>query len=199
MGTSCIAPRRLHVESRLGRSLIRIFCIVVSAAAFFGARDAVAAGARAPDPRGVWMMQHHEAAIEIFGCRDALCGRIVWLSSPVDASGAPRRDVMNPHPAARAAPLCGLVVIEGMKRTDPETWGGGSVYNPLDGKTYSGRLRLDTNGTLDVRAYVGWAVLGQSETWMRVTGSALHASFDRTCARHPDAPEGGFKTAGGMR
>jgi len=145
------------------------------------------------------MMEDDVAAIEIFSCRDALCGRIVWLSSPFDASGSPRRDVKNPVPAARSEPLCGLVVIEGMKRTAPDTWSGGSVYNPLDGRRYDGRLRLNTDETLDVRAYRGWAVFGQSETWMRVPDSTVQASFDRTCAGRPGAPDKGFRTAGGMR
>ena len=133
-------------------------------------------GALAADPKGVWLTEGRDAAVAIGPCGDGdwllLCGRIVWLKDATGENGGPRLDTRNPDPARRSRPICGLVVMGGLKPAGPENWDGGSVYNPQDGRIYSGDMALLTDSTLRVRAYLGVPFFGQTQVWTRAERSA---------------------------
>ncbi|MCL5777862.1 DUF2147 domain-containing protein [Limibaculum sp. FT325] len=112
---------------------------------------------------GYWLSENRRAIIEIGPCGSELCGRMVWLSDPVDATGSPKRDV-------RGAPLCGIDLVAGFRQRDVGRWADGGIYNPRDGKTYSGRLTLIDADRLEVRGFVGLPVFGQSQIWTRAEG-----------------------------
>jgi uncharacterized protein (DUF2147 family) len=126
----------------------------------------------AADPQGVWLTEKGDAAVAIEPCGDRLCGRIVWLKDATDESGRSRRDGHNADPAMRDRPICGLVVMEDLKSSGPDSWDDGIIYNPLDGKFYSGDMTLRSNNTLKVRAYLGMPFFGQSQIWTRAERSA---------------------------
>jgi uncharacterized protein (DUF2147 family) len=130
-----------------------------------------ATSALAADPRGVWLTEDKDAALTITECDGQLCGRIIWLESATDRSGSPRRDQENPDPAKQRQRICGLVVITGLEPSGPDTWDG-SVYNPQDGKTYSGNITVLSDTTLKLRAYIGLPIFGKSQTWTRVNPAA---------------------------
>lgn len=48
------------------------------------ARDAAVAGQ--------WITEGGLSRVEVYGCGDALCGRIVWLAEPLEADGTPKGD-----------------------------------------------------------------------------------------------------------
>jgi uncharacterized protein (DUF2147 family) len=126
----------------------------------------------AADPEGVWLTEGRDAAVAIAPCGDRLCGRIVWLKDATDASGRPRLDTRNPDPARRSRPICGLVVMDGLKASGPGRWDEGAVYNPQDGAMYSGDMTLLADTTLRVRAYLVMPFFGQSQIWTRAERSA---------------------------
>jgi uncharacterized protein (DUF2147 family) len=65
-------------------------------------------------------------------------------------------------------PIQGLQIIRGVKQ-DGEHWGGGSILDPEEGKSYKVRLTLAEGGKkLDVRGFVGMPMLGRTQTWLRV-------------------------------
>jgi uncharacterized protein (DUF2147 family) len=133
-------------------------------------------GALGADPQGVWLTEDRDAAVDIAPCGDdnwlLLCGRIVWLKDATDESGRPRLDSRNPDPARRARPICGLVVLGGLRPSGPDAWDGGSVYNPQDGRIYSGDMALLADTTLRVRAYLGVPFFGKTQIWRRAERSA---------------------------
>lgn len=135
--------------------------------------------ALAADPRGVWLTENNDAALTIADCGARLCGRIVWLESATDESGALRLDENNPDPTKRARRICGLVVMTGFEPSGPESWDG-TVYNPQDGKTYAGTVTVLSDAALRVRAYVGLPLFGRSQTWTRADASALNG-IERRC------------------
>jgi uncharacterized protein (DUF2147 family) len=137
--------------------------------------------ALAADPQGVWLTEDKDAALTITKCNNRLCGRIIWLESATDRSGSPRRDQNNPDPAKQTQPICGLVVITGLEPSGPDTWDG-SVYNPQDGKTYSGYITVLSDTTLELRAYIGLPIFGKSQTWTRVD-SAAASDIEYNCRR----------------
>jgi uncharacterized protein (DUF2147 family) len=72
--------------------------------------------------------------------------------------------------ARKGKPLIGLEIIRGAKKADGKNvWEEGQILDPENGKDYSLNLTpVDGGKTLDVRGYLGLAVIGRSQTWVRV-------------------------------
>jgi uncharacterized protein (DUF2147 family) len=67
----------------------------------------------------------------------------------------------------RNKPIIGLEIIRGLSRHDDE-FSGGEILDPDSGSVYRCRLRLEDGGQkLNVRGYIGIALLGRSQTWTR--------------------------------
>jgi len=94
----------------------------------------------------------------------AQCGRIVWLWSP-NERGRPRTDAHNPDPALRSRPLLGIELVQGLRQTAPGVWTQGRLYNPDDGRTYGGTVRLK-GGVLELEG-CALKVVCRSQTWRR--------------------------------
>lgn len=126
----------------------------------------LAAAARAETPLGVW--DAGESHIEIYHCDELLCGRIVALDEPLDEDGNAELDDNNPDPALRNRPILGMDLIAGFSRKSDRRWVKGTIYDPRDGKTYKCVMKLQRDGTLKVRGYVGIPLLGKTVEWTRV-------------------------------
>ncbi len=74
-------------------------------------------------------------------------------------------------------PILGLKILSGLK-ADPkreQTYTGGSILDPLNGKLYSAKARLSTDGRrLSIRGYLGISMLGRTPIWIR-DGSEIDA------------------------
>lgn len=63
-------------------------------------------------------------------------------------------------------PILGMEVIRGMQK-DGETFTGGTITDPKTGKTY--KCNIEREGDkLNVRGYVGFSLIGRSQTWHKV-------------------------------
>lgn len=124
-------------------------------------------GTGAGDPRGMWVNDKKKVGVRIEDCDGLLCGRIVWLKKPQDAGGRSKRDRHNPDAALRDRPLCGLKILGGFRRVAENTWSDGQIYDPSDGRTYSSTLTLASDGTLQVRGYLGLSLFGKTVAWAR--------------------------------
>ncbi|MBN3816113.1 DUF2147 domain-containing protein [Paraburkholderia sp. Se-20369] len=61
----------------------------------------------------------------------------------------------------------GMTIIKAMKK-DGETWDGGNILDPENGKVYKCKMTLQDGGQkLVVRGYIGVSLLGRSQTWVR--------------------------------
>jgi uncharacterized protein (DUF2147 family) len=67
-------------------------------------------------------------------------------------------------------PVLGMVIIRNAKAdADKEHWEGGDILDPNNGKVYKLRLKpIDGGKKLEVRGFIGMALLGRTQTWMRV-------------------------------
>jgi uncharacterized protein (DUF2147 family) len=151
--------RALRVERR-GKLL---FAVAVLIGAFQGV-------AFAASPVGLWYAEGGAAEVEIFPCSDGLCGRVAWLRSPIGDDGCELRDGKNPDPMARGKTIIGLVVLHGLKPLGAEgrQWAGGTIYDPVSGRTYSCNARLEGDDRLFLRGFWGIQLLGRTATWTRV-------------------------------
>ncbi|NKB16490.1 MAG: DUF2147 domain-containing protein [Sphingomonadales bacterium] len=118
---------------------------------------------------GRWATHGFGSIVEIAPCTGddeaTLCGRIVWLWEPTDSEGRPRTDHENPDASLRTRSLVGVDIIRDLRQTAPGEWGDGAVYNPDDGRTYSGRIRL-LDGALALRG-CALKFICQTQTWRR--------------------------------
>jgi uncharacterized protein (DUF2147 family) len=47
-------------------------------------------------------------------------------------------------------------------------WSDGKIVDPMNGKTYSATLTVkDSGNQLVVRGYIGFSLIGRSQTWVR--------------------------------
>lgn len=115
---------------------------------------------------GVWADEDGQSNIEIAPCGDALCGRIVWLKEPFDASGKAQTDINNPDPSLRTRPLLGLLIIAGLRPDNDGNSLIGKVYNAEDGKIYD--IYLDPEGQIMKVEGCFLTFLCGSQTWTRV-------------------------------
>lgn len=115
------------------------------------------------DATGTWRTPRG-AQIALAPCGASLCGRIVSLQP---LPGNPRQlDVRNSDAKLRTRPLKGLTMLSGFTGGPPR-WTGGKVYNPEDGRTYSGRIELVDANTLKLTG-CALAVFCRSQSWTRV-------------------------------
>lgn len=64
-------------------------------------------------------------------------------------------------------PIIGLVVLRDMVASDGE-YAGGNILDPDTGSVYRCKFHLEKDGTLlVVRRYIGFALLGRTQTWHR--------------------------------
>ena len=67
-------------------------------------------------------------------------------------------------------PVVGMLILRNAKPdADKPAWEGGEILDPNNGKVYKLRLSLADGGKkLDVRGFIGFALLGRTQTWLRV-------------------------------
>lgn len=130
--------------------------------------------ATADDILGVWNNGEKDAKIEIFKCGEKICGKVVWLKEPNypagsrdGVPGAPKLDHNNPKPELRSAPLIGLNIVHDFIFSGDKLWKNGKVYDPKNGKTYSGKMTLVSPLQLDLRGFIGISLLGRTTSWTR--------------------------------
>ncbi|CDF78762.1 conserved hypothetical protein (DUF2147) [Formosa agariphila KMM 3901] len=63
-------------------------------------------------------------------------------------------------------PIIGLVIIEGIKK-DGKEYNDGTILDPESGDVYSCYLKLVDDNKLKVRGYMGVALLGRTQYWIR--------------------------------
>lgn len=115
--------------------------------------------ARAQDVTGTWLTEGGTSQVRVAPCGSARCGTIIWTKAEV-------KDVNNPDPARRGASLLGLRLMRDAHPSG-EGWVG-SLYNPLDGRTYAGRMRLLSAGQLELSGCVLGGLFCKSQIWTRL-------------------------------
>lgn len=66
--------------------------------------------------------------------------------------------------------IVGMEILRGLKK-DGDEWSGGEILDPDNGKTYKAKVRLIEGGKkLVVRGYIGFSLIGRSQTWVRADG-----------------------------
>ena len=65
-------------------------------------------------------------------------------------------------------PMVGMVILWGLRKNSA-AWEGGHILDPTSGRIYRVTLKLADGGTkLTVHAFIGFSLLGRTQTWMRL-------------------------------
>jgi uncharacterized protein (DUF2147 family) len=90
------------------------------------------------------------------------------VESIVPEPGKPASPVCNRCDGElKGKPIKGMVIMWGFRKDDDE-WSGGRILDPENGKVYRCYVRVVDGGRrLKVRGYVGLAMLGRTQHWLR--------------------------------
>jgi uncharacterized protein (DUF2147 family) len=126
--------------------------------------------AGAPSPAGLWRTiddtTHRESSlVRITEVNGELRGVVEKILEP---------DAANPGHLCKACqgdrqdrPILGMTILWGLKK-DGDQWSGGEILDPKNGKTYRCKMTLVDGGrSLDVRGFIGFSLLGRTQTWQR--------------------------------
>jgi uncharacterized protein (DUF2147 family) len=104
-----------------------------------------------------------KAIVRIYEQDGKVFGKIVQSFKP----GAASRVCVPCTDERKDQPVIGLVIIRNMKR-DGDEYTGGDILDPESGSVYHAKMHLEQDGTrLVVRGYIGFSLLGRSQTWQR--------------------------------
>ena len=106
---------------------------------------------------GVWEPSNGRARVKVEKIGTKYYGKIVWLKEPNDPeSGAPKTDKNNPDANLQNVPLKGYRMLKDFVYQGKNQWAEGTIYDPLNGSTYSCTIKMTDPNTLDIRGYIGW-------------------------------------------
>ena len=70
----------------------------------------------------------------------------------------------------KGQPKVGMQIIRGANKVEgKEVWEGGNILDPNNGTVYKLKMTpIDGGKKLEIRGFVGFALLGRTQTWIRV-------------------------------
>lgn len=119
-------------------------------------------------PVGLWKMVDDKTGkqrgvVRIYETDGELFGKIESAVDPATAA-----QICDLCPGDRKnKPVIGLVIMRHMKKQDTE-YAGGDIVDPDTGWVYRCKLKLaDKGAKLELRGYIGFSLLGRTQTWWR--------------------------------
>ncbi|MFK4440709.1 uncharacterized protein (DUF2147 family) [Caballeronia udeis] len=132
--------------------------------------SAATAMAQAASPTGLWQTiddktGQPKAVVQIVEDSDGtLSGKVL---NGLGSNDDPNRRCTACTDSRKDQLMKGMTIINGMK-PDGDTWDGGEILDPENGKIYKCKMHLEDGGQkLVVRGYIGISLLGRSQTWIR--------------------------------
>ncbi len=104
-----------------------------------------------------------KSIVKITQVGDALRGSIVKLMDPTKQNAV----CDECKGTNKGKPIKGMIMMWGLKPAGAG-WAGGRILDPSNGKIYKAKMSLSDGGKkLDVRGFIGFALLGRTQTWIR--------------------------------
>lgn len=112
---------------------------------------------------GVWESEDGNIKLEMFDAGETYAARVLYGKLLVEADGKTfKKDTKNPDPKLRSRSLERAVLVTNLKWDAADgRWEDGSFYSGATGQTHSARATL-VSGKLELRAYMGTAILGRT-------------------------------------
>jgi uncharacterized protein (DUF2147 family) len=112
---------------------------------------------------------------------DDATGKVKSIIQITDSNGQLEGKVLQvlisddgPHPVCKKCdgdkkdqPIEGMTIMWGVSKDD-DVWDGGKILDPQSGTVYKVKLSMQADGQkLEVRAYVGFSLMGRTQVWIR--------------------------------
>jgi len=146
------------------KKFLLISCTVFGLNNFASANDVVGIWQQIDDKSGA-----PKAIIEISKeSNNTYTGKIIKVTPRPGYT--PQRLCNNCPAPYKNQPILGMDIIKGLKQVnDTNKYEKGRVIDPLAGKVYDAKIRLNSTGKrLTLRASIGVSVLGRNQTWIRI-------------------------------
>ncbi len=117
---------------------------------------------------GIWQSEHGSGRMQIYKSGSVYEGKLVKIKEPTDESGKPKVDINNPSEKLKNRPIVGLEVLQNFRYKNDGLWEDGTIYDPRSGKTYQCKLTMRSSDKLEIRAFIGFSLIGKSQVWSRV-------------------------------
>ncbi len=127
-----------------------------------------AAWAQTPTPAGLWTTFNDSTGKPDGLVRiDEIDGEFLGTVVEVFSATTPNPICDLCEGALKDKPIIGMTILRGLRR-DGNGYGGGTILDPDEGRTYRcTAMLLDGGRKLEVRGYVGLPLLGRSQIWVR--------------------------------
>ncbi|MFW5659018.1 MAG: DUF2147 domain-containing protein [Bacteroidota bacterium] len=120
---------------------------------------------------GEWVTDSAKSKVKIWKSGNKYYGKIVWLKEPIDEeTGKPKLNKHHPDKSKQSEPVKGLQILRDLEFDEDCKWEDGYVYDPENGKEYSGYAELLNENKLKLRGYIGISLIGRTTYWRRVKG-----------------------------
>lgn len=103
-----------------------------------------------------------KSVVEIFESNNKIYGKVVEI---FDATKRDRK-CEKCEGTDKNKPILGMQIIRGLKK-EGEEFDGGKIIDPETGNIYKCIIKLIGKDKLEVRGYMGFALIGRSQTWVR--------------------------------
>ncbi|RXR19265.1 DUF2147 domain-containing protein [Flavobacterium amnicola] len=103
-----------------------------------------------------------KSVVEIFESNGKIYGKVVEI---FDATKRDRK-CEKCEGNDKNKPVLGMQIIRGLKK-DGEAYDGGKIIDPETGGIYKCSIKLSGKDKLEVRGYMGFSLIGRSQTWVR--------------------------------
>lgn len=122
-------------------------------------------------PVGLWRTIDDETKTEkslvrITEAGGVMTGKVEKIADPAKANA----NCDKCSDERKDQPVLGMTILRGVKpSSDAGTWEGGDILDPNNGKIYKVRMKpIDGGKQMEVRGFIGVALLGRTQTWVRV-------------------------------
>ncbi len=116
---------------------------------------------------GKWITENNKGVVEIYKWSSMYYGRIISVKEPNGKDGKPLVDKKNPDPKLRTRPIVKLEILKNFVYDGDKVWVDGKVYDPESGNSYSCKITLTDNNTIEVRGFMGVSIVGRTSVWKR--------------------------------
>lgn len=93
--------------------------------------------------------------VKIFKHGDGYRAQVYWVDNLKKEDGSTRLDERNPDKDKRKTPANQIVLIDKVKYDGKDTWKGGKIYDPTNGKQFTVALYFKDANTLTVKGSIG--------------------------------------------
>lgn len=152
---------------------LRLLAAATTTALSLAAVEALGQAATPDQIVGVWEAENGNIKLEMFDAGGTYSARMLYGKLVMEADGTTfKKDTLNPDPALRSRSLEGIVFVTDLTWDARERrWEDGRFYSGATGRTMSAQAEL-VGERMQVRAYLGTPLVGQTLVFRRVNGAA---------------------------